>query len=95
MTLKMIDEPPENHLDYVTAKPNDKEEQFVKDLVGLLRQHTFHIRADSILIDWAERAAKEAPADGYKVMMQQIPVNLDCRPSTAFGTFYFERHTVS
>ena len=80
-----------NYDEYVKVPPNDIEAEFVTSLVRLLREHTFNIIAEAIPIGWAVKAAAEAPATGYRIMMQRIPVNFGDELGTAHGTFYFER----
>jgi hypothetical protein len=92
MNFTLIEKPPENDRDYVVASRNDIEDKFVMNLVRLLRQGTFDIKTDPIPIGWAQRAAEEAPATGYDIMMRQVPVNFG-ELGTAHGVFYFERQS--
>ena len=91
MNFTIIKKQPGNINDYVKVPPNNIREEYIRSLVVLLRQRTFNIQTDEIEIEWAETAAQEAPASGFRIMMQQVPVNFG-EPGTAFGTFYFELH---
>jgi hypothetical protein len=89
MQHTIIDKPPTNPSDWVKTPPNDIQSEFVESLAGLLRERTFNVIAEEIPIGWAVEAAKEAPIEDYKVMMQRIPVNFG-ELGTARGTLYFE-----
>ncbi len=90
MNYTLIEKPPENVDHYVLAPRNDIREEFVRNLVGLLRQDVFHIRTDVIPLGWATDAAEEAKPKQYRMMMLQTPVNWG-EPGTAYGIFYFKR----
>lgn len=94
MIPEIIEKPPSNVAEYVGAKPNDIREKFVKDLADLLKQDTFNIRTEPILIAWATEAIDKAKPKNYRIMMQRAPVNFG-EPGDAFGIFFFERKAPS
>ncbi len=89
MIFLFIEKPPENLKDYVNVPANDVCGEFVKSLVGLLRQDVFHIKTDGVPLDWLTDAVIEAAKD-YLIMIQRIPAHSDKR-RTARAIFYFER----
>jgi hypothetical protein len=90
MDYAIIENAPKNWQDWVTAKPNDNREEYIRDLVGILKQDNFNVRTDDIPIEWATAALKQAPAGAYRLMMQRVPVNFG-ETGEAFGRFYFQR----
>jgi hypothetical protein len=90
MNYSIIEDKPENHADYVKVPGTDCREEFIKSLVGLLRQDTFHIYTDAIPIEWAVMAEKAAKTSHYLMMLLQVPVNFG-ETGTAYGIFYFQR----
>jgi len=89
MTYLLIQKPPENLNDCVNVPPNEVRDEFVKSVVGLLRQDGFRIKTDGVPLAWLTDTVIEAAKD-YRIMIQRIPVNLG-EQGTARAIFYFER----
>jgi hypothetical protein len=90
MNYLIIKDPPENLADYVKIPHSATREEFIKTMVGLLRQGTLHICTEPIPIHWAVDAEISAKMSHYLMMMTQVPVNFG-ELGTAHGVFYFER----
>jgi hypothetical protein len=89
MNYPIVEQPPENIADYVTAPEKNNDEAYINNLAGLLREANLLIKTDPVEIRLVDEAIKRAKADRYIVTMQRVPVNFG-EPGTAFGIFYFE-----
>jgi len=89
MKIALRDQPPANVLEFVKLTETDLPDQFITNLVDLLKSRANDIETDPVPIGWVETAIEQAPG-GYGVSMMRVAVNSGDELGAGFGRFFFE-----